>query len=89
MKIVKFFFVVIAILLVVNVVITNNAVDESLVVTKLSHDITILSEENMQLRQEVAHAGSLINLQEKILALGFVDNPKIVSLSTTTSLALR
>jgi len=89
MKIVKLLFAVIAILLVANVVIANNAVDESLVVTKVSQEIATLSEENMQLRQEVARAGSLSQLQEKILALGFVENPKVVSLSTTSSLALR
>lgn len=88
MKTVKILSVIIAALLITNVVSANSAVDDSLSVTKLTNEITILTEENVALRQEVALAGSLSKLQDQILALGFVENPKVVTL-TSSSLALR
>lgn len=88
MKIIKLLSLVIAALLITNVVIANSAVDESVLVTKLSNEITTLTEENTTLRQEVALAGSITKLQDQVLSLGFVENPPVVSL-TTSSLALR
>jgi len=88
MKIVKLFSGVIALLLILNVIIANQAVDESVQVSRLTREIDSLTQTNITLHQVVSQAGSLTQLKSRIEAAGFIENPQIVSLSAS-SLASR
>ena len=88
MKLVKLFSLVIFFLVVTNVVVANAAVDESVEVKSINAEITSLSNQNIVLKQQIAALGSLTNIQSKIEAMGFVESPQIVSL-TSSSVALR
>lgn len=88
MKLVKLLSIVIVALLIGNVVIANNAVDESVVVKTLSAEIERLNQENLKLSQESARLGSIQAASPRIEAMGFVETPVVVSL-TTPSLASR
>lgn len=88
MKLVKLFSLVIFFLVVTNVVVANAAVDESVEVKSINAEITSLSNQNIVLKQQIAALGSLSNIQSKIEAMGFVESPQIVSLSSS-SVALR
>lgn len=89
MKLIKLLFVVIALLLVGNVVVANQAVDESVTVKAISADISALTAQNQSLRSQVAAAGSLSHIAERVTELGFVETPQIVSLVPTSTVALR
>lgn len=88
MKLVKLLCVVIAGLLITNVVVANTAVDESVVVKAIGSEIEGLTQEKIRLSQEVARLGSIQNIAPRIEAMGLVDAPTIVAL-TTPSLASR
>lgn len=89
MKLIKALFAVIVVLVIGNVTIANRSVDESLVVSDLSSEISSLQNENTILKSEVAQAGSLGNLSLRIEEAGFVSSEKIASLETTSSVASR
>lgn len=89
MKLVKTLFAVITVLVIANVTLTNRNVDESLVVSDLVKEISTLQNSNTILASQVAAAGSIGALSEKIKESGFVDSTRIVSLSNTSSVALR
>ncbi len=88
MKLVKLLSFIIFFLVLTNVVVANAAVDESVAVKSINAEITSLSNQNIVLKQQIAALGSLSNIQSKIEAMGFVENPQIVSLSSS-SVALR
>jgi hypothetical protein len=88
MKLVKLLCLIIAALLITNVVVANTAVDESVVVKSLGAEIEGLTQEKLKLSQDEARLGSIQNITPRIEAMGFVDAPTIVSLSTP-SLASR
>lgn len=89
MKLVKTLFAVITLLVIANVTLTNRSVDESLVVSDLVKEISTLQNSNIILAGQIAASGSIGALSEKIKAAGFVDSTKVVSLSNTSSVALR
>lgn len=89
MKLIKALSAVIVLLVIANVTLTNRSVDEGVVVANLTKDIAELQNQNTILRATVAEAGSLDALSERIAEAGFVDSPKVVSLSTPTSVASR
>lgn len=88
MKLVKLFSLIIFFLVVTNVVVANAAVDESVAVKSINAEITSLSNQNIVLKQQIAALGSLANIESKVEAMGFVESPQIVSL-TSSSVALR
>lgn len=89
MKLIKFLFFVIVVLVIANVTLTNRSVDESLVMSSLNRDIASLQNENTILRAQVAGLGSLDNLSQKIAEAGFVSTPKVATLTTTSAVASR
>ncbi len=88
MKLVKLLGVIIFALIIGNVMLANNAVDESVTVKAISAEISALSDQNLILKQQIAALGSLNHIAQKAEALGYVENPQIVSLSHS-SVALR
>lgn len=89
MKLIKFLFVIIVALVIANVTLTNRSVDESVVMADLSREIELLQNENTILKSEVASAGSLNKISENIATAGFVETPKVVTLSAPSSVASR
>lgn len=89
MKLIKILFIVITVLVIGNVTIANRSVDESIVVADLSAEISSLQNENTILKSVVASAGSLGSLSQKIEEAGFVSNPKVAALDTSSSIASR
>lgn len=89
MKLIKILSAVIVALVLGSVTLTNRSVDDSLVVSDLARDISSLQNENTILAGQVAALGSLGNLTTKIAQAGFIESPKVVSLSTTSSVASR
>jgi cell division protein FtsB len=89
MKLIKLLFAVIVVLVIANVTLTNRTVDEGVVVANLSQEIAQLQNENTILKAQVAAAGSIGNLSAKLTEAGFVETGKVVSLSTTASVASR
>lgn len=89
MKLVKILFVVIIALVIGNVTLTNRNVDESVVVSDLTRQITVLSNQNTILTAQVSELGSLTNVSEKIAELGFTETPKIASIPAAPAVALR
>lgn len=89
MKLVKLLGVVIALLLIGNVVVANAAVDESVTVKSMSAEIEALTQDNLTLKQQIASAGSLTQIASRLEALGFVESPSIMTVSNTSSVALR
>ncbi len=89
MKLIKFLFAIIIALVIGNVTLTNAAVDEGVVVSRLSSEIAQIQNENTIMRATVAGAGSLGSLSARLADLGFVESPKVVALPTTASVASR
>ena len=89
MKLIKALFAVIVVLVIGNVTIANRSVDESIVVSDLSAEISSLQNENTILKSSVASAGSLGTLSLRIEEAGFVASPKIATITTTSSVASR
>jgi hypothetical protein len=89
MKLIKALFAVIVVLVIGNVTLANRSVDESIVVSDLSAEISSLQNENTILKSSVAAAGSLGSLSQRIEEAGFVSSPKIAAVETTTSVASR
>lgn len=89
MKLIKFFAVIIVGLIITNVTLTNHAVDQAVVVSELSSQIAELDHANTLLKAEIAQAGSLTKLTEKIEAAGYLPNPKTVALPALSSVASR
>lgn len=89
MKLIKSLFAVIVILVITNVTIANRSVDESIVVSDLSSEISALQNENTILKSVVASAGSLGSLSQRIEEAGFTSSPKIAAIETTSSVASR
>jgi hypothetical protein len=89
MKLIKFLFILIVALVIGNVTLTNRSVDEGVVLANLTRDIATLQNQNIILRAQVAADGSLGNLTTRLTEAGFTDSPKVVSLQTSTSVALR
>ena len=88
MKIIKILGVVIVLLVLVNVTLTNRSVDDSQKVADLSSQIASLGRDNTILRSQVAEAGSLTLLSDKIAAAGFADASKIASLPVRSTVAM-
>ena len=89
MKLIKCLFVVIIVLVIANVTLTNRSVDEGVVVSGLSRDIATLQNQNTILKAQVAESGAIGNLTTKLAEAGFTESPKIASLKTASSVALR
>lgn len=89
MKLIKFLSLIILALVITNVTLTNRSVDESLVVSDMTRQIATLQNDNAILKAEVAKLGSISTLRAQIEAAGFVDSPKVVSISAISSVASR
>lgn len=89
MKLIKFLSFIIVSLVVANVTLTNASVDDRLVVSSLSQEISSLENELTILRAQVADLGSIKNLTPRLEAMGFTDTPKVVSLPTVSAVASR
>lgn len=89
MKLIKLLSVVIVTLVITNVTLTNRSVDQSLLVSTLSGDITTLENELVIARARVAHLSAISTLEPQLRAAGFVETPKIVALPTPSWVALR
>ncbi len=90
MKLIKLFSCIIVALVIGSVTMSNRSVDESLVVANLDKQISSLQDQNTILRAQVASAGALTGMSDKIAAAGFTASPVIASLQRTTSVvALR
>lgn len=89
MKLIKALFVIIIVLVIGNVTLTNRTVDEGVVVANLSNEITRLQNENTIMKAQIAQAGSLGSLSEKIAEAGFVESAKVATLQSATSVASR
>lgn len=89
MKIIKLLSFIIVALVIGNVTLTNKSVDESLIVSNLSRDISNLQNENTILKAEVASSGSIVELSAKIEAAGFVSTGEIASLPSMSAVASR
>lgn len=88
MKLVKILSLVIVALVIGNVTLTNQAVDNSLVVTTLSQEISTLHNQNTILRTQVAVEGSIGKLAVKLEEAGYVNATEIASLDSASSVAL-
>lgn len=89
MKLIKILFIVIIGLVITNVTLTNRTVDEGVVVSNLTKEISSLRDQNTILASQVAELGSLSSVSAKLEASGYVETPKIVSLTGSTSVASR
>lgn len=89
MKLIKILFAIIVLLVITNVTLTNRTVDEGVALSKLSREISELQNQNTIMKATVASAGSLGALSEKIATMGYVEVPKVVSLTTGSSVASR
>lgn len=87
MKLIKLLSAIIVLLIVTNVTLTNHAVDQATVVSRLSADISALGKANTLLRASLADLGSLTRLTGDIAAAGFVESPQVVTLPTPASVA--
>lgn len=88
MKMIKFLCLVIAALVVTSVTYSNHSLDDSQRVSDLTREIAEIEKNNTVLRSQIADAGSLTKMNERVQAMGFTEVPKIVSI-TAGSLALR
>jgi len=89
MKLIKFLFGVIVILVIGSVTLTNRSVDEGVVVASLSHEISALQNDNAILAAEVASLGAIGNLRTKLAQEGYVESGKVASVSVVSSVASR
>lgn len=89
MKLIKFLFVIIIALVIGNVTLTNAAVDEGVVVSRLTSEIAQIQNDNTIARAMVASSGSLGSLSTKLAEAGFVESPKVVAVPTPASVASR
>ncbi|MEI8232774.1 MAG: hypothetical protein WCG44_03455 [bacterium] len=90
MKLIKFLFAIIVILVIANVTLTNRSVDEGVVVADLTRDIATLQNDNTILKAQVAAAGSIGSLTAKLAEAGFTQSSaNVASLSTVSSVASR
>jgi len=89
MKLIKALFALIVVLVITNVTVANRSVDESIIVSDLSAQISSLQNENTILKSVIASIGSLGSLSQRIEEAGFVGSPKIASLETISSVATR
>lgn len=89
MKLIKILFIVIIGLVITNVTLTNRTVDEGVVVSNLTKEISSLRDQNTILASQVAELGSLSAVSAKLEAAGYVETPKIVSLTNSSSVASR
>jgi len=89
MKLIKLLSLVIASLLIGNVIVANTAVDESVTVKTMSAEIQALTEQNQGLKQQIASTGSLTAISNRVEALGFVETPKVMAVTVSSTVALR
>ena len=89
MKLIKILFIVIIGLVITNVTLTNRTVDEGVVVSNLSKEISSLRDQNTILASQVAELGSLSAISTKLESAGYVETPKVVSLTGSSSVASR
>lgn len=89
MKLIKLLSLIIASLLIGNVVIANTAVDESVTVKTMSAEIQALTQQNLALKQQIASNGSLTAIANRVEALGFVETPKVMAVTVSSTVALR
>lgn len=84
MKLIKILSVLIIVLVITNVTLTNRTLDEGVLVSNLTNDLTSLQNQNTILRAQVALAGSLGRLTPQLAEAGFVASPSIMTLSTAS-----
>jgi hypothetical protein len=89
MKLIKFLFAVIVALVIGNVTLTNTAVDEGIVVARLTKEIAQIQNDNAIMAAAVASSGSLGALSAQLDEAGFVESPKVVAIPTPASVASR
>ena len=89
MKLIKVLFAIIVALVIGNVTLTNTAVDEGVVVARLTSEIAQIENDNTIMAATVAASGSLGSLSAQLEAAGFVESSKIVAIPTRSSVASR
>jgi hypothetical protein len=89
MKLIKILSVVIVLLVIANVTITNRSIDQGVEVTSLIREINQLQNENTIMKAQIAEAGSLGALSEKIIAAGYTETPIAIALKSSVSVASR
>ena len=68
---------------------SNQEAGDSIEVSNMKKEISVLSEENRHLRKEVLGYSSLKNIASKAAELGFEDKKDFISLSESESFAAR
>lgn len=81
------FICLIALFAVVQVYLLNTYSTIGDTLSKLNQEIDTVEADNIRLNQQVASASSLSTITQKAKALGLVDNPKTLSLSSPLPLA--
>lgn len=89
MKLIKVLFAVIVALVIGNVTLTNTAVDEGVVVARLTEEIAQIENDNTIMAATVAASGSLGSLSTQLESAGFVESSKVVAIPTPASVASR
>lgn len=87
MKLFKLLACFIVILIVSSITLSNHSLDDSQHVRELSLDIASLQHDNTLLKDEIAQAGSLTKIAAVATEKGFVESPKIVTLSVPSHVA--
>lgn len=73
---------VVVLLLVVEIIVTNELAGYGKKVAETDRAIDVLREENQLLQEKVASLSSLLTIEEKAHALGFTAFPNIVTIGT-------
>lgn len=87
MKLFKLLACFIVILIISSITLSNHSLDDSQEVRKLSLNIASLQHDNTLLKDEIAERGSLTKIAAVATEKGFVESPKIVTLSVPSHVA--
>jgi|GEM_PF-1245346 len=87
MKTFKLLAVLIVLLIITSITLSNHSLDDSEEVRKLSENVSTLEHDNTLLKDEIAEAGSLTKIAAVAAEHGFVETPKIVTLSLPSHVA--
>ena len=82
MKALRFLPIIAIALLVVEMLVTNELAGFGRKVAQTDRAIDVLREENQLLQEKVASLSSLITIEEKASALGFISTSKTVTIGT-------
>lgn len=87
MKLFKLFTILIVTLIITSITLSNRSLDDSERVRELTLNISVLEHDNTLLKDEIAEAGSLTKIAQVAGDHGFVESPKIVTLSAPSRVA--